>query len=156
MAGAVSADGTVFATGSRDGTIVLRDVATGARMGEPIRDHDGWVLAVEFSPDGNRLVTGGADGTMRLWNVSTHQPADPPLPSHRGTVVDVHFSRDGRRIGSMSILTDFGARARVGSQLRVTDGSSGRPIIDGLTNFSYRGDGLAFSPDGRRVAIRSF
>ena len=31
--------------------------------------------------------------------------------------------------------------------------SSGRPIVDGLTEFGYGGNDLAFSPDGRRVAI---
>ena len=48
-----------------------------------------------------------------------------------------------------------GANPTGGSQLRVTDSSSGRPIVDGLTEFSYRANDLALSPDGRRVAIGS-
>jgi WD40 repeat protein len=102
---------------------------------------------------------------MRLWNVITHQAVGPPLPSHKGTVIDVDFSHDGRRIGSMSYLIGSdpsgsgtsadGARLTGGLQLRITDASSGRPIVDGLTELSYRGNDLAFSPDGRRVAIGS-
>jgi WD40 repeat protein len=155
--GTVSPDGSVFATGNRDGTIVLRDVETGKQIGEPIRGHDAWVMAMAFSPDGTRLVTGGRDGAMQLWNVRTHQPADPPLPSHRGPVVGVSFSADGRRIASMSYLVgdnaDNGGNATDATQLRVTDSSSGRPIVDGPTEVGYGGYSLAFRPDGRRVAI---
>ena len=99
-----SRDGEMFAAGGRDGTVQLWKVKTGEKIGEPIRAHDGWVSAIEFSPDGTRLVTGGADGTMRLWNVSTRQTVGPPLLSHKGTVTDVDFSLDGQRIGSMSYL----------------------------------------------------
>ena len=152
--GEISPDGTIFATGNRDGTIVLRDVGTGKQIGEPIHGHDAWVMAMAFSPDGTRLLTGGRDGAMQLWNVSTHQPAAPPLPSHRGPVVGVEFSPDGRRIASMSYLVGSeGNNASDATQLRVTDSSSGRPIIDGLTESGYGGYSLAFRPDGRRVAI---
>jgi WD40 repeat protein len=151
---AVSPDGTVFATGNRDGTIVLRDVESGKQLGEPIRGHDAWVMTMAFSPDGTRLVAGGMDGGMQLWNVSTHQPADPPLPSHRGPVVGVGFSPDGRRIASMSYLVgDDGGNPTEATQLRITDSASGRPIVDGLTQFGYGGYSLAFRPDGHRVAI---
>jgi WD40 repeat protein len=91
---------------------------------------------------------------MQLWNVSTHQPADPPLPSHQGPVVDVKFSPDGRHIASMSYLVGGnGGNPTDGMQLRVTDSSTGRPIVDGPTEIGYGGYSLAFSPDGRRVAI---
>jgi WD40 repeat protein len=152
--GEISPDGTIFATGNRDGTIVLRDVETGKQIGEPIRGHDAWVLAMAFSPDGTRLLTGGRDGAMQLWNVSTHQPADPPLPSHRGPVVGVRFSPDSRRIASMSYLVGSEENnALDATQLRVTDSHSGRPIVDGVTESGYGGYSLAFRPDGRRVAI---
>lgn len=154
---AFSLDGALVVTGNRDGTAQLWEVATDRRMGEPIRAHDSWVTAVAFSPDGSRLATGGADGAMRLWQVGSHQPIDPPLPSHTGSVMDIDFSRDGRRIASMSYLVedsgDTGDNATYGTQVRVTDSSSGRPIVDGSTEFGYVGTDLAFSPDGRRVAI---
>ncbi|MFY9919344.1 MAG: hypothetical protein WAL26_13225, partial [Mycobacterium sp.] len=161
-----SRDGELFTTGNRDGTVTLWDVATGKQMGEPIRAHNGWVTALDLSSDGTRLLTGGADGTMRLWNLSTRQPVGPPLPSHTGTVLDVDFSPDGKRIGSMSYLVASGPTDSAtsadgpgtptdGLQLRITDASSGRPIVDGLTEFGYGGRDLAFSPDGRRVAIGS-
>ncbi|WP_435590919.1 nSTAND1 domain-containing NTPase [Nocardia sp. bgisy118] len=161
---AFSRDGALLATGNRDGTARLWNVATGERMGEPIRGHDGWVSAVAFSPDGSQLATGGADGVVRLWHVDSHQSADPPLPSHKGPAVFVDFSPDGRRVASMSSLVasnpaDSEPSAKGtgtpvdASQLRITDAATGRPVVDGLTEFGYAGRDLAFSPDGRRVAI---
>ena len=76
----------------------------------------------------------------------------------------MEFSPDGRRIASTSILigrdptasamSAGGSRKSAGgSQLRITDVDSGRPVVDGLTEFGYGGYDLAFSPDGRRVAV---
>ncbi|HEY7051402.1 MAG TPA: TIR domain-containing protein [Mycobacterium sp.] len=161
----ISRDGTMSATGNRDGTVQIWDVTTGKQLGEPIHANTGWVTAVAFSPDGTRLVTGGADGAMRVWDVKTRQPADPPLPAHKGSVLDVDFSPDGRRIGSMSYLIGSepadaasatgGARLTPGLQLRITDASSGRPILDGPTELGYAANDLALSPDGHRVAVGS-
>lgn len=159
LSGSLSPDGALFAAGHRDGTVHLWDLATGKEAGEPIRAHNGWVTAVAFSPDGSRLVTGGQDGTMRLWQVSTHLPADPPLPSHRGPVVDADFSPDGRIIGSLSYQVEIDpnaagtGRPTDATQLRITNADTGRPMVAGLTEFGYGPNDLAFSPDGRRVAI---
>lgn len=159
LSGSLSPDGALFAAGHRDGTVHLWDLATGKQAGEPIRAHNGWVTAVAFSPDGSRLVTGGQDGTMRLWQVSTHLPADPPLPSHRGPVVDADFSPDGRIIGSLSYQVEIDPNAAStgrptdATQLRITNADTGRPMVAGLTEFGYGPNDLAFSPDGRRVAI---
>lgn len=165
LAGTVSPDGALRAVGYRDGTIQLFDMATGTSKSAPIPAHD-QVLDVAFSPDGGRLATGGADGTVRLWNVGTGQLGAglPPLPSHQGSVIDVEFSPDGKRIASLSYLvgndpsdaptgTEATGNPRDGMQLRVTDASSGQPVVDGVTDFGYGVNDLAFSPDGRRIAI---
>ena len=160
----ISPDGALIAEGYRDGTIQLWDLATGSPRGAPIPAHD-QLLAIAFSPDGSRLATGGADGTLRVWNVGSGQPDDgPALPSHRGPVIDVEFSRDSQRIASVSYLvgtdptdapTAAGSTGNTtdGMQLRVTEASSGHPIVDGVTEFGYGVNALAFSPDGRHIAI---
>ncbi|MEV5330249.1 WD40 repeat domain-containing protein [Nonomuraea fastidiosa] len=58
-----------MATGSRDQTVRLWDVATRSPIGGPLTDHTNVVGAVAFSPDGRLLATGSADATVRLWEV---------------------------------------------------------------------------------------
>ena len=107
-------------------------------------------------------MTGGANGAMRLWNVSDHHQVNVSLPSHKGSVIDVDFSHDGKRIASMSYLVASGPAGSAtvtdgqttdATQLRITDASSGAPIIDGSTELGYGGNDLVLSRDGRRVAI---
>ena len=147
-------DGLLLATGSKDGTIRLWNTATGAQVGEPIRGHDGWVTSIAFNPDGSLLASTGVDGAVRLWNVATHQPALPLLPGHDGPVESLRFSPDGHRLASLSqFLNGRSDGPTPGWQLRITDVDTGRPVVDGLTQFDYAPSMLAFSPDGRHIAV---
>jgi len=33
-----------------------------------MRDEDGWLGSLDWSPDGRELSTGGADGILRVWS----------------------------------------------------------------------------------------
>jgi WD40 repeat protein len=52
-----------------------RDGVGGARLGQPLTGHTGFVRAVAFSPDGHTLATGsaGTDHTIRLWEMNVDQ-----------------------------------------------------------------------------------
>jgi hypothetical protein len=57
-------------SGSEDGTIKLRDAATGTLL-RTFEGHSGRIPSVAFSPDGARVLSGSADTTIRLWDAAT-------------------------------------------------------------------------------------
>ncbi|MBI4952922.1 MAG: hypothetical protein HY908_12885 [Myxococcales bacterium] len=74
---AFAPDGRRLASGRRDGTIQLWDVAAAAALGE-LRGHDRDVVALTFAPDGAVLYSASADGTALAWEVAG--AAERPRP----------------------------------------------------------------------------
>ena len=62
---AYSPDGKTLASGCRDGTIRLWDIATSKQVNTFI-GHVGAIYTILFSPDGQMLVSVGIDGTVRV------------------------------------------------------------------------------------------
>ena len=65
---AFNPDGSLLASGSRDGVIGVWNTATFQLLTQ-LTGHALWVDTLEFSPDGKVLVSGGLDGTVRVWGV---------------------------------------------------------------------------------------
>jgi len=65
---ALSADGRLLATGSRDGTVKLWDLASLTALAT-LHAHQAVVLSVAFSPDDRTLATAGEDRLVKLWDV---------------------------------------------------------------------------------------
>ena len=68
--------GQLVAFSAGDGTILLRDTASG-RIERTLKPESGKaaVAALAVERDGKRLVSGDADGIVRLWDVSSATPA---------------------------------------------------------------------------------
>jgi eukaryotic-like serine/threonine-protein kinase len=119
------------------------DMATGQRVGEPMR-HDGHTItAARFSPDGNLVITGGDDHEARLWHSATGRSVGKPLAhAGAGAVRAVAFRPDG-----CAVVTggDDGIA-------RIWDIANGTAIGKALSN---RGpiQCCAFSPDGSLLAV---
>ena len=76
----ISGDGVKLASGSYDGTVLVRNVRTGAcylPMGNTDR-----IDTLAFSKDGQTLATAGADRKIRIWDVSG-EPTVPAPPDDR-------------------------------------------------------------------------
>jgi WD40 repeat protein len=66
---AYSLDRSMLATGRADGTVVLRDVATGQQVGPPVVAASNQPVSVLFDGAGN-LIVSTDDGGLWRWNVS--------------------------------------------------------------------------------------
>ena len=75
---AFSPDGKMLASGNTEGNVILWDVATRQRIGQPLSTNTGSVNSVAFSPDG-KILASGSYNTVVLWDVATRQPITLPV-----------------------------------------------------------------------------
>jgi WD40 repeat protein len=135
---AMSPDGRVVLSASRDKTARLWELATGRPQGEPLW-HQGDVRCGAFSPDGRIVVTGSEDKTARLWETATGRPLSRFF-LHSAAVIAAAFSPDGK-----TVLT-----ASAENQAQFWEADTGKPLGRA---FSHPGQikAVAFSPDGQTV-----
>ena len=80
---AFSAIGNCLASGSKDGTVILWDVAR-RKILATLPGHKDMVTVVAFTPDGKTLASGSHDNRVRLWDVAIGKELEP-LRGHERT-----------------------------------------------------------------------
>jgi WD40 repeat protein len=136
---AFAPDGRSAASASRDGTVMVWDVATCRHRRVIARDRAGFT-SVAFSPDGRAVLTGGLTGAVSLSDLGTGEVLTA-FSGHTMGVRSVAFAPDGRSVAS----------GGDDCTVRVWDVESGRQRL------ALRGHGgfvqaLAFAPDARSLA----
>ena len=95
---AASPDGAMWASGGKDTTVRLWDVASRKPLAV-LKGHEDEVTKVAFSPNGEFLASASEDGTVRVWAVKAG--GEPrTIPAHTDHVLCVAYSPDGKLLAS--------------------------------------------------------
>jgi eukaryotic-like serine/threonine-protein kinase len=92
-------DGRAFLTLGADGTVKLRDAATGAVSSRLMATNSPAICAA-FRADGGLVVVGFQDGSVRLCDPATSQPIGPPRFMEH-SLNKVLFTPDGRSVAGI-------------------------------------------------------
>jgi WD40 repeat protein/serine/threonine protein kinase len=153
--------GSLLASASTDGQSLVWDVAGAAGLApgsvqDPLSKalDTNHVSGVAFSPDGKILALACHDETLKLWDVLEQRLVSPELGCGAQPVF-IAYSPDGTEIaaacanGDVILIEVSSGRRQLLGQVLVQF-AAGLPTESGL-----RPLGLAFSSDGRRLAVAS-
>jgi WD40 repeat protein len=158
-----SRDGTLLASGSRDGTAIIWSTATWRPIKTLANSDRGegrsnqlqyrMVEDVAFSPNGKTLAMGTRGGNLHLWDVATGELVDT-LKGHSNAVSAVAFSPDGRTLasgGADQTLRLWNAETR--RELMQLDPGSNEP--GAALSLEFSADGRHLLAGGSRAALWS-
>ncbi len=130
--------------------VSLYDVVTG-KLDAVLRGHSATATSLAYRPDGKQIATASNDQTIRLWDSATGRElalltaeVAPPNVDRNPRVA---YNADGNRIASFAWMDGAGAS-------RLWDATTGKEIAV-LGKWQEGVQPVAFSPDGKRVAVGS-
>jgi WD40 repeat protein len=162
----ISPDGTRLASANQDHAVKIWNIADGREV-LTLKGHLGEIQCLEFSSDGKLLATGSKDKTVKVWDLADGKEVHS-LQGHREPVRGLRFSPNGQRLLSaarFSILDlegnapppfDLDKTRELATEVKVWDLADGKEVFSrtGYKTSDLLG-AVAFSPDGRRIALAS-
>ena len=139
---AVSHDGSLLATGYRDGSCNVWKVPWLEQCAVFSNNEGGRINGIAFSPKGERLALSYLNKTVKLWDTRTRSELFR-LAGHMASVNGIAFSPDGKRLASAS----------ADETVKVWDvDSAGEELWTGQFPSTYVNRAVFF-PDDRLVAL---
>ncbi len=148
MSIAYSADGSVLASGSDNGTVRLWRAADGKLL-RRLWGHTDRVNSIAYSADGLTIATGSGDRTVRLWRAADGELLRT-LWGHTSYVTSVTFSPDSSILASGSgdnTVRLWGVKD--GMLLHTLEGHT-----DGILSVSYSADGSVIASGSGDNTVR--
>ncbi len=142
---ALSANGSLLATGERSGSVSLWDAQTRQLLRRFESQSGGQVNSLAFSPTEPLLAACDPKGIIGLYNTTTLEALSPPLKAYSLRMMSLAFSPDGRTLAS----------AGDGGGVMLWDVAS-RQVALRLKGHVGTGCGVAFSRDGNLLASCGF
>jgi len=147
---AFSPDGRRLASASTDGEIKLWHVTEGPDL-RTLRGHQLYVYAVALSPDAARLASASWDGNVRIWDSDTSDLVTSIPVSSDGQVVIRSMVYHPR--AHQIALHEQDLDERKEARLRIVDAATGTSQVVFTSVTSGRRPGMAYYPDGSRLAV---
>jgi WD40 repeat protein len=113
--------------------------------------HTAPVVKILFTPDGTKVITVGEDGTVQVWAVDTRERLSVLRPP-AGSLRTAALSPDGRTLAVSGLPDTF----RPGMTYPVFLITLADERIDKVLAEQNPVQSLAFSPDGKRLAVATF
>ncbi len=161
-----SPDSRILASGSVDGTVRFWSIETQEALPMHITGHTESVKAVSFLDDGSMLASVAFNGVITLWDLKTLERTDIEIPERGDMLSGAAFSPDGTRLASVSAKGNIYFHPSTGESLStmthigkdqviLTDAKTGNQVatLTGAQGGMPRDAQLAFSPDGKRIAL---
>ena len=97
---AFSADGSIFASGSKDMTVRLWNTENHKRKAT-LKGHKAWITAIALSQNGDTAASGDSNGEIRVWD-TRRKRLRTKLFGHTNSITTLAFSADGDTFASGS------------------------------------------------------
>ncbi|MBI3314259.1 MAG: WD40 repeat domain-containing protein [Candidatus Omnitrophica bacterium] len=147
---AISPDGEIMITGSRDGSARVWNINSGKSLWVLNPNPERGIYTVAFSPDGKEILTAGNDNKVHVWDIKSQKLVKTLEVSE--WVLSAVFSPDGKQI----VTGSWDATKGKGS-VQVWDKTSGKLVRSLELPAEAQGATVViFSPDGKQIITGSW